>query len=126
MHCPPWRVVHARALEETATMPYIRCDAEGTVIAMSLAPLEGFEPVEVDDPRLREFERRSITAHNKLRESDLEVVRVLDDLINLLVDKNTIRFTDLPEAAQQKLMQRRGLRASGAQLSLIDEDNFLV
>jgi hypothetical protein len=107
-------------------MPYIRVDADGRTVALSLDPLDGFEAVADDDPRLGEFEARTARAQDRLRESDREVVRVLDDLINLLVEKNTIRFTDLPEAAQRKLMARRGLRERGAQLTLIDADNFLV
>jgi hypothetical protein len=93
---------------------------------VSLAPLDGFEAVAEDDPRLSEFEAHVVRAQDRLRESDREVVRVLDDLINLLVEKNTIRFTDLPEAAQRKLMERRGLRERGAQLTLLDADSFLV
>ena len=34
-----------------------------------------------------------------------------------------IRFTDLPEAAQEKLMTRRSLRASLRELKLLDDDD---
>jgi hypothetical protein len=37
-------------------------------------------------------------------------VRVLEDLIDTLMAKNVIRHTDLPEAAQRKLVLRKGLR----------------
>jgi hypothetical protein len=43
-------------------------------------------------------------------ESDLGLARVLEDLIDLLIEKGTFMFTDLPPAAQQKLLSRRGLR----------------
>ena len=39
------------------------------------------------------------------------MVRVLEDLINLLIDNGVIRITDLPEAAQQKLLERGALRS---------------
>lgn len=43
-------------------------------------------------------------------EADAEFVRVLEDLIDTLIMKNVIRHTDLPDAAQRKLMLRKGLR----------------
>lgn len=42
--------------------------------------------------------------------ADAEFVRVLEDLIDTLIMKNVIRHTDLPDAAQRKLMLRKGLR----------------
>ena len=107
-------------------MPYVRRAASGEVVGMSLEQVEGWEHVPDDDKRLTDFELRLVAAHSKLRESDLEVVRVLDDLINLLIEKNTIRFTDLPDAAQSKLLQRRGLRERGTHLGLLNDDAPLV
>lgn len=107
-------------------MPYVRRNQNGDVTAMSVEPLEGWEHVTGDDARLTRFETRLVEANDKLRESDLAVVRVLDDLINLLIDKNTIRFTDLPEAAQTKLLERRGMRERGNYLGLLKDDPPLV
>ncbi len=39
---------------------------------------------------------------------------MLEDLIDVLIAKKHIMFTDLPEAAQQKLIGRRGLRTEFA------------
>lgn len=63
----------------------------------------------VKDPQLLTLER-----------SDLAMTRVLDDVINLLVDQGTIRFTDLPEAAQKKLSSRRELRGQRKGMELLD------
>lgn len=51
-------------------------------------------------------------ALERLAGSDQGMVRVLEDLIETLIAKNLIRFTDLPEAAQAKLLERRSLRRS--------------
>lgn len=51
-------------------------------------------------------------ALERLADSDQGMVRVLEDLIETLIAKNLIRFTDLPEAAQAKLLERRSLRRS--------------
>ncbi|NOQ16390.1 MAG: hypothetical protein GQ581_04975 [Methyloprofundus sp.] len=43
--------------------------------------------------------------------SDGEMVRVIDDLIHLLVEKEVFVFTELPEAVQEKLNSRSKMRA---------------
>ena len=45
-----------------------------------------------------------------LVESDLEFVRVLEDVIAVLIDKNIIAHTELPEAAREKMTRRHDLR----------------
>ena len=54
-----------------------------------------------------------------LQESDMRLVRVLEDLIDLLIDRDVIRFTDLPLPAQEKLMERRSLRQTLGALNLL-------
>jgi hypothetical protein len=46
-----------------------------------------------------------------LAESDLALVRALEDLIHVLIEKDVIAFTDLPEPVQQQLLHRQRLRA---------------
>lgn len=41
---------------------------------------------------------------------DLDFVRVVEDLVELLIKGGTIRMADLPEAARAKLRERRALR----------------
>ncbi|PMR74887.1 tryptophan synthase subunit beta like protein [Billgrantia endophytica] len=60
---------------------------------------------------------------DELRQSDLEFVRVLEDVINVLMDKSVISFTDLPEPAQQKLLRRQSLRRRVNDVGLFDEDD---
>ncbi|HJO68660.1 MAG TPA: hypothetical protein QF804_03150, partial [Rhodospirillales bacterium] len=55
-----------------------------------------------------------IVAMRKWTKSDLAVARVTEDLIELLIEKGVFRLPELPEAAQDKLMQRRGLRKTFA------------
>jgi hypothetical protein len=49
-------------------------------------------------------------------------VRVLEDVIDLLVEKGVFRFTDLPAPAQEKLLSRRSLRSSLRGLNLLGEE----
>jgi len=45
------------------------------------------------------------------RELDVDLVRVLEDVVDLLVARGIFRFTDLPDSAQQKLLFRKNLRS---------------
>ncbi|MGD9741514.1 MAG: hypothetical protein AB7V53_02675 [Dongiaceae bacterium] len=44
--------------------------------------------------------------------SDLDMIRVYEDLIDLLLTKRIINLTDFPPAAQEKLLRRKKLRSS--------------
>mgnify|MGYP000583065169 CR=1 FL=1 len=46
-----------------------------------------------------------------LKGSDAEIARVTEDLIYLLIKKNVILFTELPEMVQEKLLSREKLRS---------------
>lgn len=52
--------------------------------------------------------------------SDIGVIRVVEDLIDLLISKNIILFTELPPEAQQKIRTRKHIRKK------IDNQNFMV
>lgn len=68
-------------------------------------------------------------AQHQLQQSDSDLARVLEDVIDLLAVKGLIQFTDLPEAAQSKLLRRKHIRQHARNLNLIDDnepdDSFL-
>ena len=51
----------------------------------------------------------------------VQLVRVPEDLIDLLVERSVTRLTDLPPAAQEKLSARRSARVSMRSLNLLSE-----
>ncbi len=95
-------------------MPFVHKDAAGKILAVYTDPVDGGHEVVPDDPALKEFIQRNIPAAastgNEWMESDLALARVIEDLIEVLIDKKLIMFTDFPEGAQKKLLERRGLR----------------
>ncbi len=105
---------------------YVKRNPQGVVVAVSVEPLEGFELATADAEELAGRMEQAVRPQHRLEESDRDVVRVLDDLINLLVEKNTIRFTDLPLAAQRKLLERKGLRQGGSHLGLLGDDSSIL
>jgi hypothetical protein len=90
-------------------MPYVRRDKSGEIEAIFEHPEEGAtEELAADSPEIISF----IYGPNQGQwlQSDLALARVLEDLILILVHKDIISLSDLPQAAQQKLIDRRGLR----------------
>lgn len=104
-------------------MPYIKRDEQGQVIAMSAVASEGFdEEVAGDSPDITTF-LSSQQAANSLDATDQDFVRVLEDVVELLIDKGVILFTELPDSAQDKIMRRQKLRSEMAgKLDLIGDD----
>ena len=47
---------------------------------------------------------------DELIQGDLALARITEDLVNLLIDKGVISFSDLPEDAQKKLAARHDRR----------------
>jgi len=104
-------------------MIYIQRDSTGQIIAVSLYPQTGFEAcLTVGEAELPGDSGQQTSQIRSLASSDLAMARVLEDLIDLLIARNVIRFTDLPEGAREKLLKRRSLRAEIQGLDLLDDD----
>lgn len=101
-------------------------NADGSIQAVSKQALPESEPMDELDPELVKFFSGGVTAPG-FGAADAEFVRVLEDLIDTLIMKNVIRHTDLPVAAQQKLMKRKGMRnrMQGA-LNLLGGDGQVI
>lgn len=62
-----------------------------------------------------------------LADTDAGLARVTEDLIDILINRGVIQFTDFPQAAQAKLLQRRQTRATlSKRLQLLDDDADLI
>lgn len=64
----------------------------------------------------------------QLADSDASVARITEDLIDILITRGLIQFTDFPPAAQAKLLERRQTRSVlSHRLRLLDEgDSDLI
>ena len=94
-------------------MPYVVRDGEGNVRAVFDTPVDGAEEVAPDDPALAEFVGKNAQPGMVLDEwvqSDLSLARVVEDLVDILIDKGVFMFNELPAGAQKKLNTRRGRR----------------
>jgi hypothetical protein len=101
-------------------------NADGTIQSLSRQQQPNSEIMEEHCPEVLQFFAFTAT-EPAFNESDAEFVRVIEDLIDTLILKNVIRHTDLPSAAQRKLMLRQGLRSrmQGA-LNLLGDDEQIL
>jgi len=112
-------------------MLYAKRDKDGSITSLQTkATAEVKERVSTDDPEVLEFlnqHSKSTDLKQILTESDIKLARVVEDLIDLLVDKNIIMLTELPEAAQLKLVSRRRVRNAihGDDQLMVGEDDIL-
>jgi hypothetical protein len=103
-------------------MPYVIRQADGSVSAIfkdAVAESEEFLPLNHPDISAFMGQGDVMDDHYEseenvrvaLQDSDAEIARVTEDLVHLLVKKNVILFTELPEIVQEKLISREKLRS---------------
>lgn len=101
--------------------PALLChrDATGAIDALSRQPLSaleqldgGWQEISADHPEVEAFARLGADNDNVLSRTDIGLIRVLEDLIDTLISRGLIQFTDLPATAQAKLSNRRQIRAA--------------
>lgn len=112
-------------------MPHAHRNAKGELIALHQA-----RPLETRDEH-GELTAQPATVQTApdspagskayLAQTDVGLLRVVEDLVYLLMDKNVIMFTELPVAVQDKLKNRERARESLRQgeLLVVDEDDIL-
>jgi len=86
-------------------MPFVKRNDSGAIVAVFRHPVqEGLEELDARDPELNTYLYDTVldlAARKEWIESDLGLVRVLEDLVQVLIEKGVLMYTDLPEAAQE-------------------------
>lgn len=112
-------------------MPYVFRDEQGRIQHLQAEPSDhASEYLAADDSDLLEYLSRSKdteAAKLALSDTDSEFARVTEDLIHLLVRKQVILFTDLPEVVRRKLLLREQVREClrPDQPSILSDDETL-
>lgn len=95
-------------------MLFIERDKVGNIIALHVKPeTNSREQKAIMDDEILEFLNKSVDTDpwvQLLSLSDMSIIRILEDLIDLLIRKNIIMLTDLPEEAQTKISERKRVR----------------
>lgn len=111
-------------------MPYVSRNEKGEIIELHNSPGEESEQwIEASSPEVLDFLKRIETteqAKKALTSTDNEMVRVVEDLIDMLMERQIFIFTELPEPVQAKLNARKQLRKNMNSLeNLINDDDTI-
>lgn len=104
-------------------MLYALRDDAGNITALTDRQIPDSRAVDPANPEVLSFlslDSSAFTADEFLEDSDLSTIRILEDLIDTLIDRQIIRFTDLPPAAQHKLLSRKVAR------SIADPEKYTI
>ena len=105
-------------------MLYVERDKDGKIIALHKSPHpKAGEKKSIMDEEILDFLNENVDTDPWLQFlslSDTGIIRILEDLIDLLIRKNVILFTELPENAQLKIIERKRARET------IDSENLMV
>ena len=92
-------------------MLFVSRGADQQIIGVyDLPHANAVEQIAADDTQLIEFLSQPGQAKAMLSERDSEMVRVIEDLIDVLIAKRLLLPTDLPVVVQKKLQGRQLLR----------------
>ncbi|MDY0885067.1 hypothetical protein ACFPL7_12745 [Dongia soli] len=123
-------------------MPFIKRDPTGQIAALFREEVvEATEYLPPTHPEVQAFFGTMAGNSNEtngssvaefrpdMMQSDLAMIRVYEDLIDILISKHVVVLTDFPPAAQEKLMRRKRLRSSFSNLTealeITDEDGII-
>jgi hypothetical protein len=98
-------------------MPFVKRDAQGRVASLhreqDSPDLQYLPPNHPDVAGfLASGAERAPEGRGELLKSDLEMIRVYEDLTDILIGKRVVVLTDFPPAAQEKILRRKRLRSS--------------
>jgi len=113
-------------------MPYVNRNENGDIIEIFDAiSADANQWLELSDKEVIEFVEKRLTSKEHVKEmlssTDGEMARVVEDLIDVLLDKHVFTFTELPEVVQNKLITRKKLRKDINLLeNLIIDDELIL
>lgn len=104
-------------------MLYVERSEDGRIIALRNTPSNAAqEQKSLMDEEVISFMDSSDSWKQLMALSDLATIRIVEDLIDILVRKNVIQFTELPERAQKRIMERKLIRKKFASNDLLVDD----
>lgn len=116
-------------------MPYVQRNQVGAIVSLTALPVSDKDQfVLPDDPEIIQFLSHPMVAGDNLHDktglelftADLKLIRVVEDLIDLLTAKGVIMFSELPAIAQEKILCKRTARKQHVSSDiLVDEEKLL-
>lgn len=111
-------------------MLYIKRNQNDEILEIEFTQKEGFEEISLHDPNLARYIENSENSdeiiHKVLGRLDLDMVRIIEDVIDILIDKNIMLFTDLPDPVQNKILFKKAIRnISKNKTTILAEEEIL-
>lgn len=107
-------------------MPFVERSSDGKILGLrTVAGPNSTEEKSITDEEVLDFLKDNLDnkfLKSLLAHSDTGLIRLLEDLIALLTKKNIILFTELPEKAQAKIIEREQIREKMSSENIIVED----
>ena len=99
-------------------MPYVQRNQAGSIVSLTALPVSDKDQfVLPSDPEVIHFLSHPMVGDIKsekpameLFAADLKMIRVVEDLIDLLTAKGIIMFSELPAVAQEKILCKKTVR----------------
>lgn len=108
-------------------MLYITLNKKNEITGLATEDTKGAVPADLTDPTVIAFlQGQGLTPESltetELKKSDIPLIRVIEDLVDVLIMKGMLNLTDLPPSAIQKLSLRSRVREERKNLrGLVDE-----
>lgn len=104
-------------------MLYVERGSDGKITALrNTSSSETQEKKTMMDEEVIAFFNSTDFLEQLMAMSDFGTIRIIEDLIDLLVHKNIIHFTELPEHAQRRIRERKQLREKIVSQDLLVHD----
>ena len=115
-------------------MPYIQRNDEGRISSLTLSGDASSEFLPVEHPEVLQFlavqagDKAGDTSSLEMLLSDLKLIRVIEDVIDLLIAKRVIIFSELPLPVQQKILLKKGKREKlfGGGVDILGSDKGIL
>jgi len=112
-------------------MIYIERNANGEFENIQFTPGPNREEISLHDPKLQNFIEQAPNSEEiiqtVLNRLDLDMVRVIEDVIDIMIDRNLILFTDLPDPVQNKILFKKTIRnLSKKNTTIVNDEEELI
>lgn len=94
-------------------MPYVIRDASGTISRATVRAIHGAEMLPFDHPDFLAFLKQNgqdptkiDAALTELRRTDMDMSRIVEDVVMVLLKKNILKMNELPQVVQEKMSYR--------------------
>ena len=112
-------------------MIYVKRNDNHKIIDLVFKPIDDYEEISIQAQEITDFINASEDSAELIQEIlnrlDLKMIRVIEDVIELMIKKKLILMTELPVEVQNQLLFKQRLRSMNTPIKTIaDEEEMLL